>query len=73
MAQQLVDPATLPWRLAFALGVLPALLTIWIRRSLREPESWQAAQSRSAENPAERMGAIESCFKVICCDERALA
>ena len=34
------------WRGMFFAGVLPALLTIWIRRSVEEPRSWQAA-SRS--------------------------
>jgi MFS family permease len=43
--------------------LLPALLTIWIRRSLREPERWQAAQSRADQNPAERMGAISELFQ----------
>jgi MFS family permease len=28
------------WRLSFVLGVLPALLIVWVRRSLREPEHW---------------------------------
>ncbi len=39
------------WRLAFVLGVVPALLIIWIRLSLREPEAWRQgheAQKRSA-------------------------
>jgi len=50
--------AFLPWRVGFALGVLPALLTVWIRMSLREPETWQAAHERAKEKPAEPMGAI---------------
>jgi MFS family permease len=33
------------WRLGFLLGVLPALLIIWVRVSLREPEMWQKTQS----------------------------
>lgn len=28
------------WRLLFAAGALPALLVLWIRRSVREPEAW---------------------------------
>ncbi|HEX9564038.1 MAG TPA: MFS transporter [Gemmatimonadaceae bacterium] len=28
------------WRWLFAIGVLPALLTLWIRRSVKEPEAW---------------------------------
>lgn len=57
-----VDPATLPWRIGFGIGVLPALLIIWIRRSLREPESWQAARSRAAGDVTEKMGRIAELF-----------
>jgi MFS family permease len=39
---------TLPWRIGFGLGVFPALLIIWIRRSLKEPESWEQAKERAA-------------------------
>jgi MFS family permease len=60
---QFVDPTSLPWRLGFALGVLPALLIIWVRMSLREPESWQAARLRAREAPADRMGSIPDLFR----------
>jgi len=33
---------TLGWRWLFAAGVLPALLTLWIRRHVREPAVWTA-------------------------------
>jgi MFS family permease len=33
------------WRLGFVLGVLPALLIIWIRTSLREPQTWLRARN----------------------------
>ncbi len=36
------------WRLGFLLGVLPALLILWVRRSLRESESWQRARDEAA-------------------------
>jgi Na+-transporting NADH:ubiquinone oxidoreductase subunit NqrB len=36
------------WRWAFAIGAAPALLTLWIRWQLREPDVW--LQSRSAGN-----------------------
>jgi MFS family permease len=29
------------WRWLFVAGVLPAFLTLWIRRNVREPEAWQ--------------------------------
>src|SRR5688500_9198449 len=44
-----VVPA-LSWRWGFALGALPALLTLWVRAGLREPETWQRAAA--AEQPA---------------------
>lgn len=40
------------WRTLFFIGVLPALLVWWIRRSVEEPEVWrknQAAEAASAE------------------------
>ncbi len=29
------------WRAVFFVGILPALVTVWIRRSVKEPEIWQ--------------------------------
>jgi MFS family permease len=43
-----VGMPSLTWRVAFVLGVLPALLTLWIRLRLRDPERPQAAQDRAA-------------------------
>lgn len=60
---EFMDPASLPWRLGFALGALPALLIIWIRMSLREPESWVAARKRAREQPQEQMGSIAELFR----------
>ena len=59
----LVDPTSLPWRLGFAIGVLPALLIIWIRKSLKEPESWQAARARAMAEPTQKMGSIGDLFR----------
>ena len=36
------------WRWAFAIGALPALLVLWIRRCVKEPQKWQEAK-RAAE------------------------
>jgi MFS family permease len=33
------------WRWLFVAGVLPAFLTIWIRRNIREPEAWTRRQT----------------------------
>jgi MFS family permease len=42
----------LGWRAVFFAGVLPALLTLWIRRHVDEPEIWK----RSAEERVRRKG-----------------
>lgn len=34
------------WRYAYLLGVLPALLVLWVRASVREPERWQVRQAQ---------------------------
>jgi MFS family permease len=36
------------WRYAYLIGVLPALLIVWVRASVKEPERWQAARSEAA-------------------------
>ncbi|MEM1068352.1 MAG: MFS transporter [Planctomycetota bacterium] len=51
-----------PWRIGFAIGVLPALLTVWIRWKLREPESWERAQQRAAEDATQKPGRISELF-----------
>lgn len=40
--------ADYPKRCVFLVGVLPALLVLWIRRSVPEPEEWHAAKKLSA-------------------------
>jgi MFS family permease len=37
------------WRFMFVLGVLPALATLWIRRSIVEPELWVEVDRRRRE------------------------
>ena len=44
------------WRAVFFVGVVPALLTWWIRRRVAEPEAWLTAQ-RSASRVGDRAGA----------------
>ena len=36
------------WRSLFLAGVLPALLTVWIRRRVEEPEAWRQRQTAAA-------------------------
>ncbi len=43
------------WRAVFFVGIIPAIFTLWIRRSVKEPEMWIA--SRSAETPGAKIQA----------------
>lgn len=42
------DPS-LSWRLVLGFGALPALAALFIRRGLKEPEHWQAAEKREGD------------------------
>jgi MFS family permease len=49
------------WRVMFLLGVVPALLTLWIRRSIPESEKWEHVNAaRQAATQRERSGAALS-------------
>ncbi len=37
------------WRYVFFVGVLPALVTLWIQRRVPESEMWQASQTESSQ------------------------
>ncbi|HEY0874212.1 MAG TPA: MFS transporter [Vicinamibacterales bacterium] len=39
------------WRAVFFVGVLPALITVWVRRRVEEPEIWRESQSMPDEGP----------------------
>ena len=39
------------WRWLFVLGVAPALFALWIRRYVKEPETWQARRATAATGP----------------------
>jgi MFS family permease len=40
------------WRAVFFVGILPALLTLWIRRGVPESEMWQERRTSGAEVPS---------------------
>jgi len=37
------------WRHAYLIGILPALLVLWVRTSIREPERWQQASAQGSQ------------------------
>ncbi len=42
------------WRTAYLLGVIPAILVLWVRLSIKEPEAWKEAR----QTKASRMGSF---------------
>lgn len=49
-----------PWRIMFCIGALPALLTLVIRRRLKEPEAWQ--KSKQAAGTVKQKGSYSELF-----------
>ena len=47
------------WRYAYLFGVIPALLILWVRISVREPEKWQATK---AQGVATQLGSFSAMF-----------
>jgi len=47
------------WRYAYLIGIAPALLVLWVRSGIEEPESW-----RHAGNEARPMGSFRELFGV---------
>jgi MFS family permease len=41
------------WRAAFLVGIVPALLVLWVRARVREPESWHVAKQKAASGGAQ--------------------
>jgi len=44
-------PEAIAWRALFAVGILPALLVLWIRRSIPESEAFQGRRDSSSARP----------------------
>jgi MFS family permease len=40
------------WRAVFFVGVLPALLTVWVQRRVKEPEIWRERRAAEAASPS---------------------
>jgi MFS family permease len=50
------------WRWGFVLGALPALMTLWIRWKLREPEQWVEARDKAKAGLTKPTGRIRDLF-----------
>ena len=54
------------WRFCYLLGVLPALLILWVRSSVQEPQAWVKAGAEAKESAAIKPGS----FKELLTDSR---
>ncbi|HEY2532633.1 MAG TPA: MFS transporter [Xanthobacteraceae bacterium] len=55
------------WRYMFLIGIIPALLTLWIRASIDESQAWQQTNTRRQEARARKHSGA-----VLSADEKAL-
>ncbi|WP_150107526.1 MFS transporter [Pedosphaera parvula] len=46
------------WRYAYLIGILPALLILWVRSSVQEPESWKQAGTKAASGEGKQLGSF---------------
>jgi MFS family permease len=49
------------WRTVFFIGAVPALMVLWVRRTVHEPESWHQAKADAAASGA-AVGSIPALF-----------
>ncbi|MDR1384528.1 MAG: MFS transporter [Planctomycetaceae bacterium] len=60
---QYVDPASLPWRFGFTIGLIPALLVLFVRLYIHEPESWKHAKELAKTDAAQKTGVLTDLFR----------
>jgi MFS family permease len=48
------------WRLLFFIGILPALLIVLIMKTIKEPETWDAAKASAKDQLDRQMGDLKS-------------
>lgn len=46
------------WRYAYVLGVLPALLVLWVRARVKEPELWSQAEAKASDADEAQLGSF---------------
>jgi MFS family permease len=52
----------LSWRAVYFVGAAPALLVLWIRSAVKEPERWQLARAAAAADPEQELGKMGQLF-----------
>ncbi len=51
------------WRWMFVVGILPALLVVLVRVTLKEPERWQQAREKAKAHTQEELGHLTEMFR----------
>ncbi len=46
------------WRYAYLAGVIPAVLILWVRAKVKEPESWKIAGAKAARGEGAKLGSF---------------
>lgn len=46
------------WRYAYLLGIIPALLVLWVRAGVREPERWSKIESQAKSSDGLELGSF---------------
>jgi MFS family permease len=50
------------WRILFLIGIVPAVLVIFIQRRLAEPKSWQLARDAASKGIGKKLGSYKEMF-----------
>jgi MFS family permease len=58
---EVLKPLT-AWRMLFLIGIVPAVLVIFIQRRLKEPVSWQQARDAAAAGIGKKLGSYGELF-----------
>src|SRR5688572_1174481 len=51
------------WRVAFLIGVAPALLVLWVRAKVGEPETWRLAKEKAATGEGLQLGSFRDLLR----------
>jgi MFS family permease len=66
--------ANVGWRAAYFVGAIPALLIVWIRASVKEPEKWQQARALAdATGEPQELGKMSQLFTDLQLRRRTIA
>lgn len=58
----LVEDGITGWRILFMIGVLPAILVVFIMRSVREPDAWLQARDKASDRLGRELGDLKGLF-----------